>query len=103
MANWEKITLEVANNYGNLTKKGALLLTVAALCNGATSKKIAAQIPDRFDMGTNFIGDNMVNRLLGLTARYPDRVTALITHDLRSFKIDSIPDLLTDIRIDAIA
>jgi len=104
---WKKITEEMACNYGCTSKKGDLLLTISALCEDADNEGavryeqggLIGQIPTCSKAGSDFAGENMIQRLLGLACLFPALCHPLITHDLNSFSIPKIGELVTEIRM----
>ena len=100
MTDWAKTAMRMVEDYGATSRKGDLLLTVAALCKGHAENMIQAQVPSCYEMGSDFAGEEMTRRVLGLGVLFPDFVTPLVTHDLNSFTIKSVPGLLTAIRLE---
>ena len=47
----------------------------------------------------NNLTDDEQGVMLGLAARYPENITALVTHDLNSATVNRIGDLISEIRI----
>ena len=118
MKGWTTITDEMAAHYGYTTQKGSALHTLSMLCEkadedgsvryednsarqGLVCGKIGliGQIPSCIEHGTDFTQEEMGGRLCGLEAAYPGYCYALTTHDLNSFNIASIGDLVTEIRM----
>lgn len=120
--NWKKITSKMVDQYGSLTKKGFHLHTLSILCEIAEKAEarradgyedgepkvwyddyngigLMGQIPPCMEHGTDFCQEGMRSRLKGMENAFPGLVYALTTHDLNSFKIPHIGNLVTEIRM----
>jgi len=110
MANWAKIIKGMGENmqFDDCMKQPMQALSY--LCEAAdaglvsyteTDGKvgITGQIPDCSQHGTAFAADGMRCILLGLGAKYPNHCVTLVTHDLNSFTIPGLGDLITEIRL----
>ncbi len=99
---------EMAKHYGCSSKRGDVLLTIAALCLAAEkgrcysdAGRLYGQIPSAIEMGSDFSQENMQCRLLGLKCLYPELISVLTTHDLDCFEIFNVGELISGIRIAA--
>lgn len=110
-SNWAKITEEMTMQYGTQTPKGQMMPTVNQLRIAAdrgdrgvsytNNSKIGliGAIPSCIENGSDFSQEAMRGRLTGLDAVLPELCRALVTHDLNSFDIPSIGELITEIRM----
>lgn len=107
--NWTQITNEMAASYGRTTERGHMLTVISLLCHAADRGEIeytrlesvglTGTIPSCIEAGTDFSQEGMRSNLRGLAARFPEHCHTLTTHDLNSFKIPSIGNLVTEIRM----
>jgi len=110
-SNWAKITEEMAMHYGCTTYKGVRLISLSQLCVAADRGDrgveytdygkigLIGAIPSCIENGSDFCQEAMRDRLCGFSSLYPNLCYAKITHDLNSFEIPSIGDLVTEIRM----
>lgn len=107
--NWTQITNEMAASYGRATDRGHMLTVISLLCHAADMGEVeytrieniglAGTIPSCIENGTDFSQEGMRSNLRGLAARFPGLCHTLTTHDLNSFQIPSIGNLVTEIRM----
>lgn len=95
-------------NYGTKTAKGEMLITISQLCVAAdrgdrgvsyTDLGMKGLIPSCIENGADFSQDNMRGRVGGLASVFPCQCHSLTTHDLNSFDIPKIGELITEIRM----
>lgn len=112
---WTNITLEMAIHYGTTSKKGRSLLIIAHICAAADSGNMGVsytngksgligQIPNCYSValdmgGLDFNLTGMRNGICGLHAVFGKLCVSNQTHDLNSFEIPNIGNLVTEIRM----
>lgn len=107
---WAEIAEDMAMHYGCTSSKGEALVTLSQICKKADEGVveyierggkigIKGAIPSCIENGLDFSQESMRGRLSCLGSLYPEKCHALITHDLNSFEIVSIGELITEIRM----
>ena len=97
----------MAMGYGASTKNGTYLLSLASLCESETANfnaatlEISGPIPTYSANGTDFSGEKLAAKLRGLNFLFPESITVMTTHDLFSYRIKHLGNLVTSIRLEA--
>ena len=96
---WTEITKKLAKDYG-ATNKGRMLEAIGFLCDRADDCNGV-----RYEKTNNKIGITgqlplkIADIMRGMHALFNEKCYVLTTHDLNSFSIPSIGELVTEIRL----